>query len=126
MDSDDHRSTLVESVAPGHPSLAARAAWLEPIAILAVVCYQLLVVEFGVDALAVPALRTVAGIGLLSFLPGYLFVSLLADERSLGRTVVYSVGASVPIVVAVSLGFALFVWWLWRKLFRRAPKPAPR
>lgn len=29
------------------------------------------------------------------------------------------------IVVSVSLLFALGVWWLWRKLFRRAPRPQP-
>lgn len=27
------------------------------------------------------------------------------------------------LVVTVSLSFALFIWWLWRKLFRRAPRP---
>lgn len=31
---------------------------------------------------------------------------------------------ALTIVVAVSLGFALAVWWIWRKLFRRAPRPA--
>lgn len=30
------------------------------------------------------------------------------------------------IVVSVSVLFALFVWWLWRKVFRRAPRPQPR
>ena len=28
------------------------------------------------------------------------------------------------LAVAVSASVALLVWWLWRKLFRRAPKPA--
>jgi uncharacterized membrane protein len=28
-------------------------------------------------------------------------------------------------VVAVSTLFALLVWWIWRRLFRRAPKPQP-
>jgi uncharacterized membrane protein len=32
--------------------------------------------------------------------------------------------AALAIVVAVSLGFALSVWWIWRKLFRRPPRPA--
>lgn len=32
---------------------------------------------------------------------------------------------ALAIVVAISLGFALLVWWVWRKLFRRAPRPAP-
>jgi len=32
---------------------------------------------------------------------------------------------ALAIVVSISLLFALFVWWLWRKLFRRAPKPLP-
>ncbi|RZA20202.1 MAG: DUF4126 domain-containing protein [Lysobacteraceae bacterium] len=32
---------------------------------------------------------------------------------------------ALAIVVSISLLFALFVWWLWRKLFRRAPKPQP-
>src|SRR5690606_1896011 len=27
------------------------------------------------------------------------------------------------LVVAVSLFFALLVWWVWRRLFRRAPRP---
>jgi len=30
---------------------------------------------------------------------------------------------ALAIVVAISLGFALLVWWVWRKLFRRAPRP---
>ena len=30
---------------------------------------------------------------------------------------------ALVIVVAVSLFFALLVWWAWRKLFRRAPRP---
>jgi uncharacterized membrane protein len=29
---------------------------------------------------------------------------------------------ALAIVVAVSLAFALLVWWVWRKLFRRAPR----
>lgn len=32
--------------------------------------------------------------------------------------------AALAIVVAISLGFALSVWWVWRKLFRRPPRPA--
>lgn len=32
---------------------------------------------------------------------------------------------ALAIVVAISLTFALLVWWLWRKLFRRAPRPQP-
>ena len=32
---------------------------------------------------------------------------------------------ALAIVVAISLAFALLVWWLWRKLFRRAPRPQP-
>ncbi len=32
---------------------------------------------------------------------------------------------ALAIVVAISLLFALFIWWLWRKLFRRAPRPQP-
>lgn len=28
-------------------------------------------------------------------------------------------------VVAVSTLFALLVWWIWRRVFRRAPKPQP-
>ena len=32
---------------------------------------------------------------------------------------------ALTIVVAVSVMFAFGVWWLWRKLFRRAPKPQP-
>ena len=30
---------------------------------------------------------------------------------------------ALALVVAISLAFALGVWWLWRKLFRRAPRP---
>ena len=30
---------------------------------------------------------------------------------------------ALAIVITVSVGLALFVWWLWRKLFRRAPRP---
>jgi len=33
---------------------------------------------------------------------------------------------ALAIVVSISLLFALFVWWAWRKLFRRAPAPTPR
>ncbi len=29
---------------------------------------------------------------------------------------------ALAIVVAVSLAFALLVWWVWRRLFRRAPR----
>ena len=29
---------------------------------------------------------------------------------------------ALAIVVGLSVGFALFVWWLWRKLFQRAPR----
>lgn len=32
---------------------------------------------------------------------------------------------ALAIVVSISLLFALFVWWVWRRLFRRAPKPKP-
>ena len=32
---------------------------------------------------------------------------------------------ALAIVVTLSLGLALFVWWLWRKLFHRAPRPQP-
>ncbi len=32
---------------------------------------------------------------------------------------------ALAIVVSISVLFALFVWWLWRKLFRRAPGPQP-
>lgn len=32
---------------------------------------------------------------------------------------------ALAIVVPISLLFALFIWWLWRKLFRRAPRPQP-
>ncbi len=32
---------------------------------------------------------------------------------------------ALAIVVGASLLFALFVWWLWRRLFRRAPRPDP-
>ena len=32
---------------------------------------------------------------------------------------------ALGIVVSISLLFALFVWWIWRKLFRRAPRPQP-
>ena len=28
------------------------------------------------------------------------------------------------LVVAISLSIALLVWWVWRRLFRRAPRPA--
>ena len=31
---------------------------------------------------------------------------------------------ALGLVVAVSLSFALGVWWLWRRLFRRPPRPA--
>lgn len=31
---------------------------------------------------------------------------------------------ALALVVGVSVLFALFVWWVWRKLFRRAPRPA--
>ncbi len=30
---------------------------------------------------------------------------------------------ALALVVAISVAFALGVWWLWRKLFRRAPRP---
>lgn len=30
---------------------------------------------------------------------------------------------ALVLVVAVSLGFALLVWWIWRRLFRRTPRP---
>ena len=30
---------------------------------------------------------------------------------------------ALALVVAISLSFAFSVWWLWRRLFRRAPRP---
>jgi len=30
---------------------------------------------------------------------------------------------ALVIVVTVSLSFAMLLWWVWRKLFRRAPRP---
>ena len=32
---------------------------------------------------------------------------------------------ALSLVVAISLSFAFFVWWLWRRLFRRAPRLQP-
>lgn len=32
---------------------------------------------------------------------------------------------ALTIVVSISVLFAIFVWWLWRRLFRRAPRPQP-
>ncbi|MGH8084677.1 MAG: DUF4126 domain-containing protein [Lysobacter sp.] len=32
---------------------------------------------------------------------------------------------ALALVIAISLTIALAVWWLWRKVFRRRPKPAP-
>jgi hypothetical protein len=32
---------------------------------------------------------------------------------------------ALSLVVAVSVAIALLVWWLWRALFRRAPRPRP-
>ncbi|MGY1521963.1 DUF4126 domain-containing protein [Luteimonas sp. A482] len=31
----------------------------------------------------------------------------------------------LAVVVGLGLGVALVLWWVWRKLFRRAPRPAP-
>ena len=31
----------------------------------------------------------------------------------------------LALVVGLGLGLALLLWWVWRKLFRRAPRPAP-
>jgi len=31
----------------------------------------------------------------------------------------------LAVVVGMGLGLALLLWWVWRKLFRRAPRPAP-
>lgn len=33
---------------------------------------------------------------------------------------------ALTLVVAISVMFALLVWWVWRKLFRRAPRPQAR
>ena len=30
---------------------------------------------------------------------------------------------ALALVVGISLSFAFFVWWLWRRLFRRAARP---
>lgn len=32
---------------------------------------------------------------------------------------------ALVVVVAISVLFAMFVWWLWRKLFRRGPRAQP-
>lgn len=32
---------------------------------------------------------------------------------------------ALVLAVSVSVLFALFIWWLWRKLFRRTPRPLP-
>ena len=31
----------------------------------------------------------------------------------------------LTVVVGLGLGLALLLWWVWRKLFRRAPRPVP-
>ena len=31
----------------------------------------------------------------------------------------------LAVVVSLGLGLALLLWWVWRRLFRRAPQPAP-
>ena len=31
----------------------------------------------------------------------------------------------LAVVVGLGLGLALLLWWVWRRLFRRAPRPAP-
>ena len=33
---------------------------------------------------------------------------------------------ALALVVAISVCFAVLVWWVWRKLFRRAPRPQTR
>jgi uncharacterized membrane protein len=32
---------------------------------------------------------------------------------------------ALSIVIAISAAMALLVWWIWRKVFRRAPRPRP-
>ena len=32
---------------------------------------------------------------------------------------------ALALVIAISLAIALAIWWLWRKVFRRRPKPSP-
>lgn len=32
---------------------------------------------------------------------------------------------ALTLVVGISVLFAMFVWWLWRRLFRRSPRPQP-
>jgi hypothetical protein len=32
---------------------------------------------------------------------------------------------ALALVVGISVLFAMFVWWLWRRLFRRSPRPQP-
>ena len=104
MDPDDHRSTLARSVTSRQSSLAgAQLAWAEPLSLLTVVCYQLLVVVFGIEILDIPFLRTAAGVVFLGILPGYLLVTLFALADRPGLTVLYSVGLSVPVVVLLAL-----------------------
>ena len=31
----------------------------------------------------------------------------------------------LAVVVGLGLGLAMLLWWVWRRLFRRAPRPAP-
>ena len=69
----------------------------------------------GLSALcAVHCVATVLLLGALSSL-GHFFAA----------PIVHEIGLALAIVVSISLLFALFVWWVWRKLFRRAPKPQP-
>ena len=122
MDPDDRRSTLAAwmvSKSSSAPMVGVERA--EPVAVLAVACY-LLAVVFGADVLDIAVVRTVAGVVLLTILPGYLLVSSLGfDDDSLGRIALYSVGLSVPVVIATALvvNFALPVLGVDRPLSAR-------
>ena len=60
----------------------------------------------------------------------FLAAAALSPDGQLGAGML-ATGAGVALTShllksgsrAVSLSFALFVWWLWRRLFRRAPRP---
>lgn len=84
--------------------LSIRSDWAESLLIVSLTTYLLAVVVFDINVPGNAILRPVIGFILLIILPGYLLSTLLGlTNRPPGRTILYSVGLSLPVIVWLSI-----------------------